>query len=116
MTILTTLLNPTKCTAKQYLPQPGDPSTFAAIRFSDGDGSNISVFWKGDRSAPALAIADIFNGNLEGLADRIEEVLSDASDMDVTFADFALAIACDLTGNDIDEAYRARREAKEAAA
>lgn len=99
----------------EFTEARGASRDFVTLAF-EGERDEAKLFLRHDQLHMAMALADIFNGNLEGLAERIEEVLSDTNDMDVTFADFALAIACDLTGKDLTEAHMERRRQKEAAA
>lgn len=102
-----------------FTVETGASYDFVTLDF-EGEGNDAKLFLPYRQLLTAQIIASIFNGDYEDLAERIEDVLSDTNDMDVTFADFALAVACDLTGKDLTEAHMERRErrrvAKEAAA
>lgn len=132
MTTQTTIHNAAEIRVTQWMPGNANAIELAVTTLAPvyvdtvgvvkaKDQANILMFDLPERVTDALRWAlPCFNetdrDRAEELAERIEQVLSDTNDMDVSFADFGLAVACDLLGIDRDEIYAARRKDKESAA
>lgn len=106
--------NPQRAISTEMTCASGDFTTLQFSKHSD----EVMLYLTSEQAGMARAIAAIFNGDIPALVSCIDKSIVATADrhrIDIPETDFALAIACDLIGKDLDEALRERREAEDAA-